>query len=120
MIEWCIYYSDGSIFTSDMGIENAPVTHVQIVVQHDPVKGWLMLTDHPFFVWEARDGNLRWWCASPSGLENYVRKRGLKIYLIGEWIGDETFHAMNLFVTELVQITRKTGVPTFRPWSPDV
>lgn len=102
-----------------MGIENMPVTHVQIIVQYDPNKGWITLTEYPFFIWEKRDDVLRWWCASPSGLENYVRKPGLKIYTINEWIGDKTFHAMNLFVTELVQEIRKTGVPVFKPWRPD-
>jgi len=107
--KWCIFYSNGTFHSSEDGLETAPVIGIQLIAQEDPRKGWLILGELPFHIWDTRDGITRWWGASDSGRENYIRKPGYKIVLIGEWIGDETYQKIFEHVSELVQQVRKTG-----------
>lgn len=47
---WCIYYSDGSTFSSDDGVwEDAPGWDVQVVLFSDPVTQWAMRHGGDFF-----------------------------------------------------------------------
>lgn len=49
-MDWCIYYSDGSTFSSDDGAwKDAPGWDVQVVLFRDPIVDWAMRHNGDFF-----------------------------------------------------------------------
>lgn len=84
MIDWKIYYGDGSTYTG--AVENAPARDVQVIVQSSKKHGWQATSGKDFFVW--RGG--RWFCVDKFGLYDYLLDPGWKRVLFGRTLtGDE-------------------------------
>jgi len=115
-MRWCIYYADGSTYIGD--VADAPVVGVQLIAQEDRANGWNALCNFPFYIWDTRDGITKWYCASESGRENYMREVGWKKVLIGSWIGDEQYQKISDRVKNDNQFAMKTGYAWWE-WKPD-
>ena len=67
MINWRIYYEDGTTFTNlDGGPEDAPAFGMLMVVQHDDDVGRLVMHAWDWFYWRA--DHQQWWGADIYGL----------------------------------------------------
>lgn len=109
-MKWCIYYSDGSIFThEDGGPEDAPSIDVQYIAQEDKNVGFVSFCGRDYYHWDEG----RWWRADQIGFLLYMMKPGWKKVLFGEMISEERFTEISRRVSEDIQIQRKTG---YMPW----
>lgn len=118
-VKWCIIYEDGTTFSDiDGGPADAPVERVQFIAQYNDANGWEALCNFPFYVWDYRDGVEKWYCASESGRENYMREEGWRKVLIGSWIGDKRYEELHRWVTEKLQFSKKVGYAWWE-WHPE-
>jgi hypothetical protein len=91
MLEWIIYYSDGSTFSSkDGGPQKTPRNYVQVVMQtNDHMGGRDLMDYHDHYGWH----NDRWLPHDLSGITQYKDDPSIenKIVLNGYWIADSEF-----------------------------
>jgi hypothetical protein len=90
MIDWIVYYDDGSSFTSDDGRPgNAPRDGVQCIASRDNDRtGKLIWHSSDFYCWQDDE----WVPRSEAGLYDYLREPGTeKIVLQGRAIAYRRF-----------------------------
>jgi hypothetical protein len=96
MIEWRIYYGDGSTFSNlDGEVWEAPRRYVQLVRQRHPEKGSVILhgsmNDYVYYCWHGD----QWRPHTQMGFEQYMDAPGrFKVRLCGYWIEDDAFKAL--------------------------
>lgn len=67
MIQWRIYYGDGSTFDNTQGKPwEAPGHDVQLIVQVDEMVGRVVLTMFDWYYWNESEGE--WWASDYFGL----------------------------------------------------
>lgn len=80
MVDWRIYYGDGSVYSSNNGgLQIAPKRDVQVVVYTDPEVGRVVLSMRDFY-WLAEYG---WDGGDIFGLWDYLSQPGSKVVLFG-------------------------------------
>lgn len=93
MIDWRIYYGDGSTFDSSMGAPaDAPGLDVQIVAEASELLGRELIHGYDYYVYDAAlfDG---WTSVDLFGLWDYLSKPGAKVVKFGRMVRHETFSA---------------------------
>lgn len=79
MIEWIIYYADGSSFTSEDGPpEAAPRTGIQVVVNRSPKRGKQPWHSHDYYCWQE----IEWVPHSIGGLHDYLADRSVEKHIV--------------------------------------
>ena len=97
MIEWRVYYGDGSTFSSEDGKpEDAPCGGVICVAWYDEDKRRHLAHGQDYYI----NDQGRWMGVDASGFWQYMGSPGAKIVKLGRMIGDLKFrsvmaHAMN-------------------------
>lgn len=72
---WCIYYGDGSTYSSEDG-DSPPARGVQVILQDDPSVGVAAVTGLDYYV---RDGE-RWRPVDIFGLYDFLLDTGLVLF----------------------------------------
>lgn len=91
MIDWRIYYGDGTIIdATDVSLENVPTTDVQVIVSPDEECGRIILCRWDYYVW--RDDC--WFGCNLFGLFDYLTMDGMKKVLFGRTTQNERFRAI--------------------------
>lgn len=94
---WCIWYIDGTTFTSEDGPpEDAPGSGVVVIAQdggnHDTP---YVKSGQGYGVVEGRDWYLydrgHWFSSDMAGLVQYVTEPGAKIVKAGRWVPPDVF-----------------------------
>ena len=98
MVDWKIFYEDGSTFTNkDGGPEDAPKNYVEVVMQYEPFRDRRDIisgagTTYQYYCWHGD----RWIIHDDSGLEQYnALFKENPIVLRGFYIEDEKFWAIH-------------------------
>ncbi len=87
MIEWVIFYSDGSTFSSEDGSpDDAPALDIQVIAQKDETVGRKLLI-HKDYYWYM-DG--RWYGGELFGLYDYLVRSGRAKF--GRYVSDGTYN----------------------------
>lgn len=91
--DWLIFYSDGTIATSN---EHQPDTvlrrvDVQVIVQKNADHNWVTLSGYDYYMWDDRGRGFKWFGGDNAGLQLYLYKPGWKCVLFGEMIEPEVF-----------------------------
>ena len=85
MINWKIYYGDGSTFTNeDGGAEQAPCGRVICVAFYDEDNRRKICHQADYYLWDGK----RWYSADISGFMQYMQEPGFKVVKFGREIGD--------------------------------
>lgn len=88
MIDWKIYYGDGSTYSSEDGpAEQAPKINCQAVVQNHEVVGHSVEHTTDYYVWF--DGF--WRGVEIFGLWDYLSQPGSKVVLFGRWVPNDEY-----------------------------
>lgn len=87
MIDWIIYYDDGSTFTGQP--EDAPREGVVVIAYRDISVGKRLVYDCDTYCWQ--DGV--WVPHDRIGCERYLNMTKHPIRLLGFWVKDEIFEA---------------------------
>lgn len=99
---WEVYYSDGTIITSDevdpYSLE--PRDGVQVIIQSDSEHRWVVVPPNDYYMWDTRGGVPQWYAGDREGLSSYLRKAGHKAVLIGEWIDKYAYRNLLSIATE--------------------
>ncbi len=91
MIDWIIYYADGSSFTSADGRpEDAPRQGVQVIAQANPEVGRRLYWDQDTYCWQGGEWvpHVRYQC------ERYMDTTKFPVRLCGYWVRDSSFKAI--------------------------
>lgn len=93
-MNWKIYYSDDSTFSSYDGSPwSAPGLDVQVIVMSDKDHGWMTQASTDYYVWDCRGGVTRWWGVDMFGLWEYLFvEPGYKCALAGRTTTSERFN----------------------------
>lgn len=92
MINWRIYYGDGSTFDNeDGGPEHAPCGGVQYVAWYDVDNRRRLAHSSDYYIFEQD----RWFGVDASGFWQYMGEPGLKCVKLGRMIGDLQFRAIS-------------------------
>ena len=71
MLDWCIWYTDGSTYSSDDGSpESAPARGVLIILQATPDEGWIPLMEKDNYWFDPRTHE--WMCGNDFGLYDFL------------------------------------------------
>lgn len=93
MIDWRIYYGDGSTVTSaDCAPEDVPKRNVQCIVRPDEDAGRLVERENDNYVWDYSRNN--WKGVDQFGLYDYLIEPGVKIVLFGRTISEAEYSAI--------------------------
>lgn len=91
MIDWRIYYGDGSTYSSTDGPpESAPCTRVICVAWYDDDLRRRICHQADYYLW----GDNRWFSADISGFMQYMQEPGIKIVKFGREIGDLAYRSI--------------------------
>lgn len=109
---WRIYYSKGSVITSEDKTVPALCWHeageVQVILQQHANNDWYMEYRADYYVWDAREEEVpRWWGVDIGGLLLYMLQPGWKKVLIGERLKAEVYDRILKQATEDMQALRK-------------
>lgn len=85
-IKWRIYYGDDTYFEGEP--QDAPERDVQIIVQHDDDRGWIMTHANDFYLWNHN----RWHGADAVGMYDYLMQPGWKRVLFGRTLPHGKFN----------------------------
>lgn len=103
MLEWCVYYDDGSTYSNLDGRPwDAPKSGVQAIVVLDPAVGWFPLygtRENDFFCYDAAWEIPRWRNMEHWGFQEYMREPGLRLVLFGRWMGNHAHQALKTRIT---------------------
>ena len=99
MVDWIIYYGDGTTFSSDDGAPgDAPRQNVQVVAINDIRVGRALLWDRDYYCWHAEANT--WMPHDRQGLEHFLDTSKMPIRLCGFWIPDEEFQRIYQLAAE--------------------
>lgn len=88
MVNWRLYYGDGSMFSSeDGGPEAAPCTGVMCAAYYDDDNRRRLAHSSDYYFFE--DG--RWYGVDLFGLWDYLARPGLKLVKFGRMISDNQY-----------------------------
>ena len=92
-MNWKIYYSDGTTFSSSDGTpQRAPGLGVLVIVMASKDHGWQTQAGNDFYVWDCRGGEVRWWGVDRFGLDEYLFMHpGQKVALAGRTTSADHF-----------------------------
>lgn len=92
MLEWRIYYDDGSTFSNAEGAPHeAPALGVQMILQADPVVGRQVITGKDFYYFDLG----AWMSADWFGLWDYLCRPGAeKTVRFGRNMRSQDYHAL--------------------------
>lgn len=91
MVDWIIYYDDGSVFTNEDGPpEKAPRRGVLVISVRDDTCGRRLLFDQDTYCWQ----NNQWIPHDRFQCERYLDSVERPIRLCGYWVRNETFKAI--------------------------
>ena len=111
MMDWQIYYSDGSVISSDEATPYNLIQRVdvQVIIQEHPDKGWIGLSGYDYFMWDDRGGGFKWFRGDLFGLYHYLTTPGKKAVLLGTWVDDEVYNGIMEQVQKDRIFLNKTG-----------
>lgn len=105
MLNWRIYYGDGSTFSSADGApQDAPALNVQVIVQRDPDVGRALVSGHHYYWFHDSE----WYGGNDAGWYQYLFWPGYKIVKFGTTMGNRAFIDI---------VTRAGNDPDFPPKS---
>lgn len=87
MVNWRIYYGDGSTYDDEDGpIPDAPKRNVQAIAVVDEATGFLVLEGHDYYWYEDQ-----WIGGDKFGLFDYLARPGKKVVFFGRSIPTERY-----------------------------
>lgn len=109
---WRIYYSDGSVITSEDKAVAAlcykEISEVQVILQQHANGDWYSEYLADYYVWDAREEEIpRWWGVDFGGLMVYLLQPGWKKILLGERLKAEVYDRIMAQVATDTQALRK-------------
>lgn len=110
MLDWRIYYEDGSTFDSSQGEpEDAPSYGVVVIVQPDEEVGRLIMHLWDWFYW--REDEQQWWGADVYGLhDQLLANKPIKAVKLGRNMNSQGFKAIMQRATDDPDFMIKSGV----------
>jgi len=91
MIQWRVYYGDGSTFSDEEGSpEMAPGCGVMCIANYDEDNRRKLAHSTDYYFFDAG----RWYGCDIFGLWDYLSRVGLKIVKFGRMIGDNQYRAV--------------------------
>ena len=104
LIDWEIYYGDGSTFSSlDGGPEEAPCGNVQRIAYYDEDGRRRQCHDKDYYIFT--DGY--WYGSDMAGLMQYLDERGFKIVKLGRMIADSQYRRISSLADNDFPVERK-------------
>lgn len=98
MIEWRIYYVDGSDYSNEDGPAwLARKWGVAAIAVRDPAVGYIILTgsrETDKFCYDAEWECPVWRNMDADGYRDYMREPGMKLVLYGGWTGNHDWQAL--------------------------
>ena len=98
MLEWRIYYVDGSDYSNEDGPAwLARKWGVAAIAVFDPAVGYIILTgskECDFFCYDATWDSPVWRNSNVFGFNDYMKEPGMRLVLFGGWIGDHGWQAL--------------------------
>ena len=98
MIEWRIYYVDGSSYSDEDGEPwYAPKSGVAAIAVRDPAVGYIILTgtrEQDHFCYDAAWDCPVWRNMNVWGFTEYMRQPGPRLVLFGEWTGNHAWQRL--------------------------
>lgn len=111
-MDWKIWYSDGSTFTSEEGPpELAPKRGVQAIACRDKTFGRIVCRSNDFYIWSVYDGQPGWQGVDYFGLWDYLQEPGVKIVLFGRTIGNVEYRQL------INRVVSDPDLPTKTCWA---
>lgn len=105
MVDWRIYYGDGSTFDSSQGSPlHAPALNVQCIVQPDPDVGRHVVSKFAYYWWDGE-----WYGGDLFGLHDYLMRPGPKTVKFGRTVSNAEYRAV---------VRRAAADPDFTPGAP--
>ena len=105
MIDWKIYYGDGSTYSNEDGSpESAPTGNVIAVAFYDEDNRRKICHQADYYV--RRDG--RWFSADASGFWQHMMEPGAKVVKFGREIGDLRYREVMSFTMNDLPLERAT------------
>jgi hypothetical protein len=93
MMNWRVYYGDGSTFSDADGSPfAAPRSNVQVIIERDARVGWRWISGYDYFVLDPERGG--WRETNEFGLFDYLQRAGQPLVLFGRWLTDEEWHRL--------------------------
>ena len=108
-MEWCIFYGDGSRYSSLGEPQYAPARDVQLIVIKDPDHKWRTASGCDYYVWDDRGDGYSWWGVDHNGLYDYWIEPGWKRILQGRSITSRQFQKLFNAVQDDSEWGRKTA-----------
>jgi len=100
LIEWQLYYGDGSTYDdSDGEAWCAPKSGVQAVVVHDPAVGYFVLRGEDFYCYDPDWDCPVWRSMDAWGFQEYMRAPGPRLVVFGQWMGNHEYQALSTRIT---------------------
>lgn len=94
MIEWKIYYGDGSTFSNLEGNpEDAPCGNVQRIAYYDEDGRRRQAHDRDYYIYDKN-----WYAADIIGFYQYMSEPGFKIVKFGRMLPDSKYREISSFV----------------------
>ena len=91
MVNWRIYYGDGTMFSNEDGPpESAPCPRVICVAFYDEDGLRKICHRADYYIWDGK----RWYSADINGFMQYMLEPGLKVVKFGREIGDLQYRAV--------------------------
>lgn len=97
MIEWRIYYVDGSDYSNEDGPAwLARKGGVAAIAVRDPAVGYIILTgsqEYDFFCYDAEWDCPVWRNSNAFGFNDYMKEPGMRLVLFGGWMPNHEWQA---------------------------
>src|SRR3990167_5592916 len=91
MINWKLYYGDGSTYSNEDGLpEDAPCGRVIAAAFYDEDNRRRICHQADYYIWDGT----RWYSASDSGFWQYMGEPGAKVVKFGREIGDIQYRSV--------------------------
>ncbi len=97
---WCIWYQDGTTFSSDDGEpQDVPGSGIVVIAQdggnHDTPyatagEQWRTVFGYDWYIFDKN----RWFSTNMVGLVQYVTEPGCKIVKVGRWVPHELYEKL--------------------------
>ena len=114
MIEWCIFYVDGTeISNLDSEPQNVPTRGVLVIAQVQPDCGWAFVQGGDYFIWDDRGDGYQWYSCDIEGRIDYEIKNGWKKVLVGIQISHSDYDRIFAKVKRDKRFPQKTTFGRF-------
>lgn len=110
MIDWIIYYDDGSTYTNLDGTPwDAPGRKVVCIAQVNEETGWGARANMDYYVWDTRGNIEEWWGVDINGLWDYLADPGQKKVVFGYMTSKRRYNEILAQMRDDERLPKKAG-----------